>query len=100
MGSPKRIVICGGGAIGAAIAYFISLRERSRSRNGRCSKWQSLVARRRRRLRKLTIQVSEDDLQALAERGYGGPQAATRTADPRLSAVSLVDTVACLDSTG
>ena len=25
MGSPKR-VICGGGAIGAAIAYFISLR--------------------------------------------------------------------------
>jgi glycine/D-amino acid oxidase-like deaminating enzyme len=26
MGSPKRIVICGGGAIGAAIAYFISLR--------------------------------------------------------------------------
>jgi glycine/D-amino acid oxidase-like deaminating enzyme len=26
MGSPKRIVICGGGAIGAAIAYFTSLR--------------------------------------------------------------------------
>ena len=26
MGSPKRIVICGGGAIGASIAYFISLR--------------------------------------------------------------------------
>ena len=26
MGSPKRIVICGGGAIGAAIAYFLSLR--------------------------------------------------------------------------
>src|ERR1700747_2968040 len=26
MVSPKRIVICGGGAIGAAIAYFISLR--------------------------------------------------------------------------
>jgi glycine/D-amino acid oxidase-like deaminating enzyme len=26
MGSPKRVVICGGGAIGAAIAYFISLR--------------------------------------------------------------------------
>jgi glycine/D-amino acid oxidase-like deaminating enzyme len=26
MGSPKRIVICGGGAIGAAIAYFISPR--------------------------------------------------------------------------
>jgi glycine/D-amino acid oxidase-like deaminating enzyme len=26
MGSAKRIVICGGGAIGAAIAYFISLR--------------------------------------------------------------------------
>ena len=26
MGSRKRIVICGGGAIGAAIAYFISLR--------------------------------------------------------------------------
>jgi glycine/D-amino acid oxidase-like deaminating enzyme len=26
MGSPKRIVICGGGAIGAAIAYFVSLR--------------------------------------------------------------------------
>jgi glycine/D-amino acid oxidase-like deaminating enzyme len=26
MGSPKRIVICGRGAIGAAIGYFISLR--------------------------------------------------------------------------
>jgi glycine/D-amino acid oxidase-like deaminating enzyme len=26
MGSPKRIVICGGGAIGAAIAYFMSMR--------------------------------------------------------------------------
>jgi glycine/D-amino acid oxidase-like deaminating enzyme len=26
MGSPKRIVICGGGAIGVAIAYFASLR--------------------------------------------------------------------------
>ena len=26
MGSRKRIVICGGGAIGAAIAYFISRR--------------------------------------------------------------------------
>jgi glycine/D-amino acid oxidase-like deaminating enzyme len=26
MASPKRIVICGGGAIGAAIAYFTSLR--------------------------------------------------------------------------
>jgi glycine/D-amino acid oxidase-like deaminating enzyme len=26
MASRKRIVICGGGAIGAAIAYFISLR--------------------------------------------------------------------------
>src|ERR1700731_2390041 len=26
MGSPKRIVICGGGAIGAAIAYFTSRR--------------------------------------------------------------------------
>jgi glycine/D-amino acid oxidase-like deaminating enzyme len=26
MGSRERIVICGGGAIGAAIAYFISLR--------------------------------------------------------------------------
>ena len=26
MSSPRRIVICGGGAIGAAIAYFISLR--------------------------------------------------------------------------
>jgi len=26
MGSRKRIVICGGGAIGAAIAYFVSLR--------------------------------------------------------------------------
>ena len=26
MGSRKRIVICGGGAIGAAVAYFVSLR--------------------------------------------------------------------------
>jgi glycine/D-amino acid oxidase-like deaminating enzyme len=26
MGSPKRIVICGAGAIGAAIAYFIGRR--------------------------------------------------------------------------
>jgi glycine/D-amino acid oxidase-like deaminating enzyme len=26
MGSRKRVVICGGGAIGAAIAYFISRR--------------------------------------------------------------------------
>jgi glycine/D-amino acid oxidase-like deaminating enzyme len=26
MGSRKRTVICGGGAIGAAIAYFTSLR--------------------------------------------------------------------------
>jgi glycine/D-amino acid oxidase-like deaminating enzyme len=26
MGSPKRTVICGGGAIGAAVAYFLSRR--------------------------------------------------------------------------
>ena len=29
-------------------------------------------ARRRRRVRRLTVEVSEDDLQALAERGYEG----------------------------
>ena len=57
-------------------------------------------ARRRRRVRKLTVEVSEDDLQALAERGYEG--AASGDQDCRSQAVTLFisDTVACLDRTG
>ena len=45
---------------------------------------------RRRRVRKLTVEVSEDDLQALADAATRAPQSATRTADPRLSPFSLV----------
>ena len=57
-------------------------------------------ARRRRRVRRLTIEVSEDDLKALAEHGYEG--AANSDHDCRSQAVSLFisDTVACLDRAG
>jgi hypothetical protein len=45
--------------------------------------------RARRGLRRLTVDVSEDDLSVIVEQGYETQQAPTRTADPRLSAVSL-----------
>jgi hypothetical protein len=59
---------------------------------------QAHRARRRRRVRKLTIEVSEDDLQA--EHGYEG--AASSDQDCRSKAVSrfISDPVACLDRTG
>ena len=44
-------------------------------------------ARRRRRVRRLTVQVSEDDLKALAEHGYEG--AASTDADQQAQAVGL-----------
>ena len=56
--------------------------------------------RRRRGVRKLTIEVSEDDLQALAEHGYEG--ATNGDQDCRSQAVTpfISDTVACVDRTG
>ena len=53
-------------------------------------------ARRRRRVRKLTIDVSEDDLKALAERGYEG----AASGDSQAVTLFISDTVACLDRTG
>jgi hypothetical protein len=50
--------------------------------------------RRRRGLRRLTIEVSEDDLQALAERGYEG--AASGDHDQQAQAVGLFLTDALL----
>ena len=47
-------------------------------------------ARRRRRVRRLTVEVSEDDLHALRSAATRAPQAATRAADPRLSLFSFV----------
>jgi hypothetical protein len=47
---------------------------------------RALRERERRGLRRLTIDVSEDDLRAIAKRGYEG--AASRTPDPTLSAFS------------
>ena len=54
-------------------------------------------ARRRRRVRKLTIEVSEDDLKALAERGYEGT---ARAGNSQAVTLFISDTVACLDRTG
>jgi hypothetical protein len=56
--------------------------------------------RARRRLRRLTVDVSEDDLRSLAEQGY--EDAAGTDQDCRSQAVSrfISDTVACLDRTG
>jgi hypothetical protein len=53
--------------------------------------------RARRGLRRLTVDVSEDDLSVIAEQGYEG--AAGTDQDCRSQAVSLFisDTVACLD---
>ena len=45
---------------------------------------------RRRRVRKLTIEVSEDDLQALAEHGYEGAANSDQDCRSRLSPFSLV----------
>jgi hypothetical protein len=55
--------------------------------------------RARRGLRRLTVDVSEDDLSVIAEQGYEG--AAGTDQDCRSQAVSLFisDTVACLDHT-
>jgi len=53
------------------------------------ARMRALRERSRRGIRRLTIDVSEDDLREIAQAGYEAPQAPTRTADPRLSAVSL-----------
>jgi hypothetical protein len=58
-------------------------------------------ARRRRRVRRLTIEVSEDDLKSLVEHGYEGAGNGADE-DRRSHAVSLFisDTVACLGRIG
>jgi hypothetical protein len=43
---------------------------------------RALRERRRRRLRRLTIEVSEDDLRAIAERGYEGAVFASYRVQP------------------
>ena len=48
---------------------------------------RALRERQRRRLRRLTIEVSEDDLQAIAKRGYEG--AVTTDHDQQAQAVGL-----------
>jgi hypothetical protein len=48
---------------------------------------RALCERRRRGLRKLRIEVSEDDLRAIAERGYEG--AVTTDHDQQAQAVGL-----------
>jgi hypothetical protein len=48
---------------------------------------RALRARQRRRVRKLTIEVSEDDLRAIAERDYEG--AASTDHDQQAQAVGL-----------
>ena len=55
---------------------------------------RALRERRRRGLRKLRIEVSEDDLRAIAERGYEG--AVTTDHDQQAQAVSLFLTDALL----
>jgi hypothetical protein len=57
-------------------------------------------ARRRRRVRKLTVEVSEDDLQALAERGYEGAASGDQGCRSQAITLFICDTVACLDRTG
>ena len=56
--------------------------------------------RARRGIRRLTVDVSVNDLRAIAEHGYEG--AANSDHDCRSQAVSLFisDTVACLDRAG
>jgi hypothetical protein len=56
--------------------------------------------RAHRRLRRLTVDVSEDDLQEIAQAGYEG--AAGTEQNSRSQAISrfISDTVACLDRTG
>ena len=48
---------------------------------------RALRERQRRRLRRLTIEVSEDDLRAIAKRGYEG--AVTTDHDQQAQAVGL-----------
>jgi hypothetical protein len=52
---------------------------------------RALRERARRGLRRLTIDVSEDDLRTLAERGYGG--AVTTDHDQQAQAVGLFPNV-------
>jgi hypothetical protein len=61
---------------------------------------RALRERARRGIRRLTVDVSEDDLRTLAERGYQG--AASTDEDCRSQAISVFisDTVACLDRAG
>jgi len=56
--------------------------------------------RARRGIRRLTVDVNEDDLRSLAEQGY--EDAAATDHDSRSQAISrfISDTVACLDRTG
>jgi hypothetical protein len=54
----------------------------------------------RRGLRRLTVDVSEDDLSVIVEQGY--EDAASTDKDCRSQAISrfISDTIACLDRTG
>ena len=54
----------------------------------------------RRRIRRLTIDVSEDDLQRLAERGYEGAESPDPQGQAQAVALFVTDAVVMLDSRG
>ena len=56
--------------------------------------------RARRRIRRLTIDVSEDDLHTLAERGYEGAESPAPQGQAQAVALFVTDAVVLLDSRG
>jgi hypothetical protein len=61
---------------------------------------RALRERARRGLQRLTIDVSEDDLRTLAERGYEGAASADPQGQAQAVALFVTDAVVMLDSRG
>jgi hypothetical protein len=61
---------------------------------------RALRERARRRIRRLTVDVSEDDLRTLAERGYEGAESPDPQGQAQAVALFVTDAVVMLDSRG
>jgi hypothetical protein len=58
---------------------------------------RALRERARRGIRRLTVDVSVDDLRTLAERGYEGAASTDHDQQAQVVALFISDTIACLD---